>query len=290
LIILTRDYTTFDIITDLTFGEPLYCLRDNKYHNWVNIVYASLKAMGLSAVYNRYLIFNYYDKVRSLFQDTTAHVRSRIEFYKLVHDKVERRLVKIDEEGNGEGKADFFSHIIKNQGSEAKKLTREEMDSNAIVLLAAGSETTATTLSGTTYLLLSNPDVYTKLVHEIRSKFNSQADITIEEVNKLDYLIACFQEGLRHYPPGPTGFPRVVPAGGNHISGLYIPEGTSVYVSQHAANHSSRNFKDPEAYVPERWLGDERYKDDNRECWNPFSFGPRNCLGKKYVYIHFSLY
>jgi cytochrome P450 len=54
-----------------------------------------------------------------------------------------------------------------------------------------------------------------------------------------------------------------------------------VYVSQHAANHSERNFRKPEKYVPERWMGDEEYRDDVRESVNPFSFGPRNCLGKK---------
>jgi cytochrome P450 len=52
--------------------------------------------------------------------------------------------------------------------------------------------------------------------------------------------------------------------------------------------HSERNFKDPELFVPERWLGEERYKDDKRSTLNPFSFGPRNCLGKKYVYLFFS--
>ena len=192
------------------------------------------------------------------------------------------RLSKISHENEGE-KADFFSHIVRNQGNESKALTRGEMDANAQTFLFAGSETTATTLAGTTYLLLANPDVYGKLVNEIRSAFRSQADITIEEVNKLPYLIAVFQEGLRHYPPISTGFPRVVPAGGDVISGHYIPGGTAVYVSQHAANHSARNWKDPERFVPERWLGEERYEGDRREVWNPFSFGPRNCLGRRYV-------
>jgi cytochrome P450 len=56
---------------------------------------------------------------------------------------------------------------------------------------------------------------------------------------------------------------------------------TSVYVSQHAANHSPRNYTDPDAYIPERWLGDERFKNDNYAATQPFSFGARNCAGKK---------
>ncbi|CAO2654499.1 Nn.00g112320.m01.CDS01 [Neocucurbitaria sp. VM-36] len=278
------NYTTFDIIADLSFGEPLYCLRDSQYHKWVNMVFASLKAVALIATRDKYPLFGYYDKAKSLFKDNKGPMRAREEFFQMAHDKVERRLEKGVEE-----RPDFFNFIIKNQETEAKALSRPEMDSNAIIFLVAGSETTATTLTGATYLLLKTPQAYAKLVHEIRRRFNSQAEITIEEVNKLDYMIACLQEGLRHYPPVPTGFPRVVPPAGGTISGHYIAGGTSVYVSQHATYHSTRNFRDPDAYVPERWLGDERYKDDNRDAVNPFSFGPRNCLGKNLAYAEMRL-
>ncbi|KAF1848218.1 cytochrome P450 monooxygenase-like protein [Cucurbitaria berberidis CBS 394.84] len=276
--------TTFDVIADLSFGEPLYCLRDNQYHNWVNMILASNKAGAYIAIRNKYPLFKYYDIVKGTFKDTKGSERARIEFYRLTHDKVESRLEK-----GAEGRPDFFSFIIKNQETESKALTRKEMDTNALGFLIAGSETTATALSGTTYLLLKNPAAYAKLVHEIRSTFTSHAEITIEEVNKLEYMIACLQEGLRYYPPVPSGFPRVVPPGGDHISGHYIPGGTSVYVSQHASNRSTRNFKDPDAYVPERWVGDERYKDDNHDSMNPFSFGPRNCLGKSLAYAEMRL-
>ncbi|KAF1941734.1 cytochrome P450 monooxygenase-like protein [Clathrospora elynae] len=271
------NYTTFDVIADLAFGEPLYCLRDSTHHIWISMVITSVKAAAFSIIQRKYPLFHYYDKLCNLGKDNTTMQQTRIEFSQKAHEKVERRLEKV---GKEDEKTDFFSFIVKNQENEAKKLTREEMTTNAVLFLIAGSETTATTLSGATYLLLKNPDAYTKLVQEIRSTFTSLADITIEGVNKMNYMIACLQEGLRYYPPVPTGFPRVVPKGGDHISGHYIPEGTSVYMSQYAANHSTRNYKDPEAYVPERWLGDERYKDDNKDIFNPFSFGPRNCLGK----------
>ncbi|KAF7524863.1 hypothetical protein PCG10_005446 [Penicillium crustosum] len=33
-------------------------------------------------------------------------------------------------------------------------------------------------------------------------------------------------------------------------------------------------------FLPERWLPDaERFKDDQKSVFQPFSFGPRNCLG-----------
>jgi cytochrome P450 len=287
LIICAKDYATFDIISDLTFGEPLYCLRDSVKHSWVSITFKSITATGLNAARNKHFIFRWSNSLRSIFQDNSVAARARLEFFERARDQVSKRLAKLDSE-KGVEKPDFFTHIVNNQEKEATRMTRDEMDSNAVTFLVAGSETTATTLSGATHFLLRNPSAYTKLAAEIRSRFSSPDEITMEEVNKLEYLIAVFQETLRLYPPVATGFPRVVPAGGDNISGHYIPGGTSVYCSQHAMYHSERNFKDPELFVPERWLGEERYKDDKRSTLNPFSFGPRNCLGKKYVYLFFS--
>jgi cytochrome P450 len=58
---------------------------------------------------------------------------------------------------------------------------------------------------------------------------------------------------------------------------------TTVTVAQYAAYHSSYNFKDPDSFVPERWLpeGQEEYGSDQKKVFQPFSYGPRNCLGKK---------
>ena len=272
------NYTTFDIIADLSFGEPLYCLRDSQYHVWVNFVFQTLKAVPVLAIRANYPLFRYWDRLCGLFTDTQSSIRARKEFFDMSQDCVTARLAKET------SKPDFFSFILQNQEKENKALTRGEMDTNAAVFLVAGSETTATTLSGTTYLLLSNPASYNRLITEIRSAFTKSSDITIDAVNHLPFLLATLQEGLRMYPPVPTGFPRVVPGAGQQISGHYVPGGTSVYMSQHAANHSARNFTDADAFTPERWLEAERparYEGDRREVVQPFSFGPRNCLGKK---------
>ena len=273
------NYTTFDIIADLTFGEPLYCLRDSAYHKWVTQVFQSAKGVPIIAIRRKYTLFRLWDGFRSLFTDTQANIRARLEFANMAADRVSARLEKDTQ------RPDFFTHILANQDHANRALSRGDMDTNAMTFLVAGSETTATTLSGTTYLLLKNPAVYARLVAEIRSAFSASAQITLAAVATLPYLSAVLHEGLRFYPPVPTGFPRVVPGAGQEISGVYIPGGTAVYVSQHATNHSARNFTDPAAFAPERWLdGEERpakYAQDKREVVQPFSFGPRNCLGKK---------
>ncbi|KAK7409047.1 hypothetical protein QQX98_008751, partial [Neonectria punicea] len=50
---------------------------------------------------------------------------------------------------------------------------------------------------------------------------------------------------------------------------------------QWAVNRDPANFTDPETFIPERWLGDPRFANDKTDALQPFSYGPRNCIGKK---------
>lgn len=38
------DFTTFDIIGDMAFGEPFGCLREGKFHSWVSLITETIKA------------------------------------------------------------------------------------------------------------------------------------------------------------------------------------------------------------------------------------------------------
>jgi cytochrome P450 len=51
-------------------------------------------------------------------------------------------------------------------------------------------------------------------------------------------------------------------------------------VSQYSSYLSEANFKNAGRFVPERWLGSPEYSDDKLECVQPFSVGPRNCIGQ----------
>lgn len=59
-------------------------------------------------------------------------------------------------------------------------------------------------------------------------------------------------------------------------------EQTVVACHHYASYHSSSNFAWPDSFIPERWLGnDPRFTNDKKDVLQPFSLGPRNCLGKK---------
>jgi len=90
----------------------------------------------------------------------------------------------------------------------------------------AGSETTATFLSGVTYYLCRTPHAYETLVDEIRSTFSEYNDITGQTVAHCKYLTAVIDEGLRLYPPAPIGMGRVSPR--ETVDGIFIPEGVRI--------------------------------------------------------------
>lgn len=98
---------------------------------------------------------------------------------------------------------------------------------NASILIIAGSETTATTLSGVTYLLLTHPEILQKTIDEVRSSFSSEAEIDLLSVQKLSYMMVVLQETLRMYPPVPAAIPRKAQPGGDIICGQYVPEDVS---------------------------------------------------------------
>lgn len=106
----------------------------------------------------------------------------------------------------------------------------ENLVANAEILIIGGSETTATLLSGVTYLLLQTPNAYQKLKDEVRSTFHSQEEIDLISVNKLSYMLACLDEALRMYPPVANGLPRVCPPAGAKVLGEYLPGKVSPYI------------------------------------------------------------
>jgi cytochrome P450 len=116
-----------------------------------------------------------------------------------------------------------MGYQIEWQGKDGLHLTQSEMESNASTLIIAGSETTATLLSGATYYLLRNPETMTKVVKEVRETFETEEDINFASASRLNYMLAVLNESLRIYPPVPAGIPRVIEDQGAMIAGRWVP-------------------------------------------------------------------
>lgn len=73
---------------------------------------------------------------------------------------------------------------------------------------------------------------YEQLCKEIRDRYSSESEIDAASARQLPYLQAVINEGLRIYPPGSQGFPRLSP--GQLVDGHWIPRGVSLRLAIHS--------------------------------------------------------
>ncbi|KAM6539468.1 hypothetical protein FALCPG4_001268 [Fusarium falciforme] len=269
------NFLTFDIIADLSFGSAFGCLEKGE-EKYVAMINNMLQAGAQGRVKYLQPMLGTISTVLGLQAITISALKAIPQFIKFTHDRVQQRL---DSEVD---RPDFVSQILRYQNVESKGMSRKELDMNCIQFLIAGSETSSTALAGITFLLCKNPKYLDELTKEIRNKFSAQDEITFASTRDIPLLNAVIEEGLRLYPPVPLGFPRLVPKGGATVDGFHLP-------ANFAANLSPRNFVDPESFCPERWMNDPRYAKDVKSVFQPFSFGPRVCIGKHLAYTEIRL-
>lgn len=110
-------------------------------------------------------------------------------------------------------------------------MSRDEILSSFSFVIVGGSETTATSMTGIfNHLCMEqNKPTLDRLVREIRATYQSEKEITLDKINRvqLPYLDAVINEGLRMCHPVPSGLPRMVPPGGDDYAGVFLPEGVS---------------------------------------------------------------
>ncbi|OJJ87319.1 cytochrome P450 [Aspergillus glaucus CBS 516.65] len=273
--------TTFDLIGDLAFGVSFGNLDTDGYHFWVSNVFQAVRGIVMGTIKDAYpVLFKLFSFAFGLDRFSDARARqleySSSTMQKRLAHKKPRDLV------------DFMDGFLRSKDN----ITVEEMEANANLLIIAGSDTTATLLSGTTYYLLRTPRALEKATQEVRSAFKSESEINfLNTTARLPYMVACLNEGMRMYPPVPSILQRVaVSAEPIEISGYYISQGTKVGVHQFAANTSPINFYNPGNFIPERWLPEIKkdpsspFYNDSRDVCQVFSYGPRDCIGKNLAY------
>ncbi|XP_014556637.1 hypothetical protein COCVIDRAFT_37744 [Bipolaris victoriae FI3] len=259
---------TFDVMADLTFGEPLGLLEKSELSPWVAQIFGNVKNTSIKRLALEYPIIERLIKImtpKSLTAAGLAH-------YDYSAQRVKKRLAK----GIDIGKPDIWSLVMtKNEQGE---MPEEIMMADATTFMIAGTETTASTLSALFYLCLTHPEQMQRLQAEVRTL--REDELTLDTMQHLPFMSACIKESLRVHPVVPIPLFRKTPQGGNVIDGQWIPENTRVAVSQYAAYHHNTNFKNPDSFLPERWLPGTGYDADHKDAFNPFSIGPRNCIGQ----------
>lgn len=225
------NWTTFDIIGDLAFGESFGCLENLETHEWIASIQGNVKAIPIINGIRR---FGLGLALPLLAPKKLLEMRRRNAQF--TEDKVDQR------RRHGSSRGDLWDDLMTGtDGEEDLKqhvMSRDEMVSNASAIVVAGSETSATLLSGCTWLLLQNPHHLAKLVAEIDAVFEKESDIDLISVAKLDYMLAVFKEALRLYPPVPMQSNRVVHKDGATIAGQWVPGHVSPSHPESQPNHT----------------------------------------------------
>jgi cytochrome P450 len=149
--------------------------------------------------------------------------------------------------------------------------------------LLAGIDTTADTLMFLIWAL-SRPQhhqIQRRLQDEILAM--PEGDFkegvpTVEACDKLKYLDAAIKETLRLYAPLPASEPRSYPQN-VIVDGYMIDARTVVSMAPFNLHRNPEVFKNPLAFVPERWLGNEREFAEMKKWFWAFSSGGRMCIG-----------
>ncbi|GBE80243.1 Benzoate 4-monooxygenase [Sparassis crispa] len=200
----------------------------------------------------------------------------------LAAEAISRRLAAA-RQAEDEGKIfdDMFGKLLNGRDENGNPMTERELTTEAVTLLVAGSDTTSNSLATVIFHVARNQNVQKRLQAELDAVAGSDSSILpFVDVKSLPYLEAVINEGLRILTAVGFGLGRVVPEGGITVLGHTFSAGTEISVPLYSMHHSEEVWgADVEEYRPERWLDAEK-RGELMKVFNPFSLGPRACIGR----------
>lgn len=102
-------------------------------------------------------------------------------------------------------------------------------------------------------------------------------------LEEKSYLKACMTETFRLLP---TASPLArITQDDLELSGYKLNAGSVLLCHTNIACRDEQNFKNPNAFRPERWLGEEKSQTANSATFlvTPFGVGKRICPGKRFI-------
>jgi cytochrome P450 len=145
----------------------------------------------------------------------------------------------------------------------------------AAVIFMAGHETTANSLAWTWYLLSQAPEVEHRLHAELAQVLDGRLP-NLDDVPRLTYTRAVFEETVRLYPPVPLLARQALRD--ETIRGRPVSAGSLVMAVPWLLHRHRKFWGKPDHYIPERFLP-ENAEYRVRHAYIPFSVGPRICAG-----------
>ncbi|MEO0867433.1 MAG: cytochrome P450 [Cyanobacteria bacterium J06642_11] len=184
---------------------------------------------------------------------------------RLIYDEIhERRSQDIS------NRPDVLSLLLAARDEQGEGLDDVSLRDELMTLLVAGHETTATALTWALYWIYSRPDVYQRLMEELKGCDRSDP----LAITRLPYLNAVCNETLRIYPVAMLTFPRRADKP-LELMGYYIEPGTLLMGCIYLIHRHPDIYKKPEEFNPDRFL-EKTYSPYE---FIPFGNGARRCVG-----------
>jgi cytochrome P450 len=180
---------------------------------------------------------------------------------------VERLIIKATRDERLDERDDILALMLQSRYDDGSGMSRGEIADQLLTLLAAGHETTATTLAWAVERLRRHPSVLRALVEEVDAGGSALREATILEVQRTRPVIDMVG--------------RQVKADSFQVGRWTLPKGYAVLVSISLVHDNEALFPNPRAFDPSRFLGTR----PDLYQWIPFGGGTRRCLGAAFAHM-----
>jgi cytochrome P450 len=190
------------------------------------------------------------------------------------------RAVEERSKGSSRPTRDALGLLVSSRGPDGERLSLAELQSQALLLIAAGHGTTTSMLTSLVAVLSAHPEIYERARAEQESLDLGDlgSPLTLEQIQRMTYLEQVLREVERCHPPAGFGFRGVVET--FEFGGYTIPRGWQVLYSVEATHLDPRVFPEPERFDPGRCPhGRAEAERRSRGELVGFGGGPRICLG-----------
>lgn len=186
----------------------------------------------------------------------------------------------IKEKSENKNYSDLLDMLLNSKYEDTgESMSEEQIIDELVIIIFAGYETTANTLSWLLFLLSSNIEKLQKLTASLNN-------ITVFECINDEYLKATISEGMRLYPA--AWMTERVAIEDDSFGEFSFPKNT-IIIPFFFGLHRNKNLWDEELkFKPERFISEPKiFKSKN---YFPFGVGPRMCIGNNFAMTEMSLF
>ncbi|XP_068913285.1 probable cytochrome P450 305a1 [Tenebrio molitor] len=202
-----------------------------------------------------------------------------------INNKLKKLFEKIIEEHREtwhEGRNDDLIYRYISESKAPNKNSAVFNDDQLIMLcldlFIGGNNNTSGTLDFGFLLMILHPDVQQKVQAQLDTTFSKNHILEYSDRDKLPYVEAVILEIMRFRHVAPLAGPRRVTKD-TYLDGYFLPKDTTILLSLHSINNNAEYWKDPENFMPERFL-DENGLLLPHEKLLSFGSGRRRCVGE----------